>query len=179
MNLSNERLWLRFISNKMKCPFRGQRRCCSHNPAGSEFSAKRYEEYVLAWFQFSARCTCEFNIPSAFAWPAEAPPPLGFSSRFDCQSLKTCLALRCRHQPLFSSRYFLQQRSVKLFAASHFPRCSRLPLPSPPPRFPHLSSYKDGARGITKGRKPDSRILSPPFRGGLTKPSPSGNGHVV
>lgn len=43
--------------------------CCSHNTAGSEFSAKPYEEHVLAWLQFSAPYTREFNIPTAFAWP--------------------------------------------------------------------------------------------------------------
>lgn len=69
MNLFNERLWLRFISNKMKCPFRGQPRCGSHNTAGSEFSAKHYEEFILARFQFSSPYASEFNILTAFAWP--------------------------------------------------------------------------------------------------------------
>lgn len=54
------------------------------------------------------------------------------------------------------------------------------PPPSPQtPRFPLVRSSKDEASGITKGGKPDSRIFSPAFRGGLKKPFPSGPGGAV
>lgn len=105
-----------------------------------------------------------------------------FQHHFCSQSLKTCLALWRRDQPLFSCCYFLQSRSMKLFAASaswdsvH----NRLVHQAPPPVIPaskqlqRWSSWHHKGRGIA-----DSWILNPPFRGGLKKPSPSGPADVV